>query len=59
MFGVRIWFTPMNKSSSPALSLRFVWFSPTLFGMPGTLPPGSLMIEHRLVRREVQRPFAV
>jgi hypothetical protein len=36
-FGVRIWLTPMNNTSSPDLSFRFVWFSPTSFGMAGTL----------------------
>src|SRR6266566_6164647 len=38
MFGVRIWFTPMNNVSSPAASFRFAWFSPTLFGIAGFLP---------------------
>ncbi len=38
MFGVRIWFTPMNKTNSPARSLRFASLFPTLFAIAGSLP---------------------
>jgi hypothetical protein len=37
MFGVRIWFTLINNTSSPAPSFRFVKFSPTLFGTKALL----------------------